>query len=137
MSVIWESKRDIGDRWIYACGDITGYLGEIVLEIRATRGGGPLGDIGIDDVGITDNCRRKSLLLYEQVTSNVITLYSHGVQVCYFPIHFFLKMGHLIKKNKICSHWSQFFRLREELILDVSLYMEANSKSQKLFSVIK
>ena len=95
MSVIWESKKDHGDQWIYACGDITGYSGEIVLEIRATRGGGPLGDIGIDDVGITDNCRRKSLLLYEQVTSNVITLHSHGVQVCYFPIYSRLSLSRL------------------------------------------
>ena len=52
------------DGWHYGCGDLTGYSGDITLLVQATRGTGPLGDIGIDDVALIRSCSRKLDVIY-------------------------------------------------------------------------
>ena len=56
--IVWERTGHQAEDWLYGCADITGFQGEITLEIIGTRGDGPLGDIAIDDVGLSDICPR-------------------------------------------------------------------------------
>ena len=59
--IMWERKGHQGDDWLHGCADITGFQGKLLLEVIGTRGDGPLGDIGIDNVGMVDHCTRKHL----------------------------------------------------------------------------
>ena len=63
MTVIWESTGNQIYTWQPACGLLTGYTGEIMVEVKVTRGNSPLGDIGVDDVGVFAACPRM-LTLY-------------------------------------------------------------------------
>ena len=56
--IVWERKGHQAADWLNGCAHITGFQGEILLEVIGTRGDGTLGDIGIDDVGLVDHCPR-------------------------------------------------------------------------------
>ena len=59
--IVWERNEHQADDCLYGCADITRFQGEMALGVICTRGDGPLGDFGIDDVGMVDHCARKYL----------------------------------------------------------------------------
>lgn len=69
IATVWSMTGDQGSDWKLGCISL-GVNPNIVVELSfvAVRGSGPIGDIAVDDILVTDEeCSRKNLLITMQI----------------------------------------------------------------------